>query len=55
MTKAQRDIARKLRVLKYAEEIGNVSKACHYFLITREGFYRRYHLEECVVYCSEMG
>jgi len=40
MTKAQRDITRKLRVLKYADEIGNVSKACRYFGITREGFYK---------------
>jgi transposase InsO family protein len=40
MTRAQRDIARKLRVLKYAEEIGNVSKTCRYFGITREGFYK---------------
>ena len=40
MTKAQRDITRKLRVLKYADEIGNVSKACCHFGITREGFYK---------------
>ena len=31
MTQAQRDINRKLRVLRYAEEIGNVTKACRYF------------------------
>jgi hypothetical protein len=28
MIKVQRDIKRKLRVLNYAKEIGNVSKAC---------------------------
>ena len=39
MTKAQRDIKRKLRVLNYAQEIGNVSKACRYFGISRECFY----------------
>ncbi len=31
MTKAQRDIRRKLRILTYAEEVGNISKACRYF------------------------
>jgi transposase InsO family protein len=40
MTKAQRDIKRKLRVLNYAKEIGNVSKACRYFGISRECFYQ---------------
>lgn len=40
MTKAQRDIKRKLRVLNYAEEIGNVSKACRYFGISREAYYQ---------------
>ena len=40
MTKAQRDIKRKLRVLNYAQEIGNVSKACRYFGISRETFYQ---------------
>ena len=39
MTQAQRDINRKLRVLKYAEEIGNISKACRYFGISRQSFY----------------
>jgi hypothetical protein len=35
MTKINRDIQRKLRVLKHAEEIGEVSKACRYFGIGR--------------------
>jgi transposase len=39
MTKAQRDIRRKLRILAYAERISNVSKACRYFGISRETFY----------------
>lgn len=39
MTKAQRDIKRKLGVLNYAKEIGNVSKACRYYGISREAFY----------------
>ena len=39
MTQAQRDINRKLRVFKYAEEIGNVSKACRHFGISRQSFY----------------
>jgi len=40
MTNAQRDIKRKLRVFAYAEEVGNVSKACRYFGISRETFYK---------------
>ena len=40
MTQAQRDIKRKLKVLEYAREIGNISKACRYFGISRESFYR---------------
>jgi transposase len=40
MTKAQRDIKRKLRVLNYTKEIGNVSKTCLYFGISREAFYQ---------------
>lgn len=39
MTQAQRDISRKLRVLNYAKECGNVSKACRYFGIGRQAFY----------------
>jgi transposase-like protein len=40
MTKAQRDISRKLRILRYGEETGNVAKTCRYFGISREIFYR---------------
>ncbi len=40
MTKAQRDIRRKLRILTYAKRIGNISKACWYFGISRQGFYK---------------
>lgn len=36
---AQRDIARKLKVLNYAKEINNISKTCRYFGICRETFY----------------
>lgn len=39
MTKAQRDIKRKLRVLNYAQAIGNVSKTCRYFGISRKAYY----------------
>lgn len=38
MTNAQRDIARKLRILNYAKEIGNVTKARRHFGISREIF-----------------
>ncbi len=39
MAKAQRDNKRKLRVLHYAEESGNISKTCRYFGISRQAFY----------------
>ena len=35
MTQAERDIRRKLRIFKYAEESGNVAKTCRYFGISR--------------------
>lgn len=38
--KVQSDIRRKLRVLNYVKDIGNVSKACHYYDISRETFYK---------------
>ena len=31
MNKDQREIQRKLRILRYAAEIGHVAKACRYF------------------------
>ena len=40
MTKAQRDILRKKRVLEHAERIGNIRKTCRYFGVSRLGFYR---------------
>jgi transposase InsO family protein len=40
MTQAQHDIARKLRVLNYAKQVGNVSQTCRYFGISRETFYK---------------
>ena len=43
--KAQR-ISRKLKVLNYAKEIGNVSKTCRYFWICRETFYQWKRLYE---------
>jgi len=38
--KALSDIRRKLKVLKYAQEIGNVSKACRYYGVSRETYYQ---------------
>jgi len=38
MTKDQRDIQRKLRILGYAEEIGHVARTCRYFGIGRTSF-----------------
>jgi transposase InsO family protein len=40
MTKAERDIRRKLAVLNHATEARNVSKTCRYFGISRETFYQ---------------
>ena len=40
MSKDKREIQRKLRVLRYAEEIGHVAKTCRYFGIGRASFYR---------------
>lgn len=40
MKHAQRDIRRKLRILRHADQAGNVSKTCRYFGISREIFYR---------------
>jgi len=39
MTKAERDIKRKLRVLQHVEKHGNVAKACRYFGIARQTYY----------------
>jgi transposase len=40
MTKEDRDIQRKLKVLRYAEKFGDVAKACRYFGVGRSSFYR---------------
>lgn len=40
MTQAQRDIARKLRVLNHAKETGNVSHTYRHCGILRETFYK---------------
>ncbi len=40
MTKINREIQRKLRILNHAEQIGDVSKACRYFGVGRASFYR---------------
>ncbi len=40
MNKDQREIQRKLRILRYADEIGSVVKACRYFGVGRSSFYR---------------
>jgi len=38
--KAQHDISRKLNVLNYAKENGNIAKTCRYFGTCRETFYQ---------------
>jgi transposase-like protein len=40
MTQGQRDINRKLRILRHGEETGNIAKTCRYFGISREIFYQ---------------
>ncbi len=40
MTKDHREIQRKLRILRYAEQIGHVAKTCRYFGVVRSSFYR---------------
>ena len=39
MSNAERDIRRKLRVLRHYEEQGNVAKTCRHFGISRQSFY----------------
>jgi transposase-like protein len=36
---AKSDIRRKLSVLNYAKEIGNISKACRHYGVCRETYY----------------
>ena len=40
MNKDQREILRKLRILRHADETGHVAKTCRYFGIGRSSFYR---------------
>ena len=40
MKKEDRDIQRKLKVLRHAKKIGDVGKTCRYFGIGRSSFYR---------------
>lgn len=40
MTKEERDIQRKLKVLRHAEKTGHVAKTCRYFGVGRSSFYR---------------
>src|SRR5260370_22639738 len=40
MNNVDRDIQRKLRALRHAEQIGDVYNACRYFGIGRASFYR---------------
>ncbi len=40
MTKEERDIQRKLKVLRHAEKTGDVGKTCRYFGVGRSSFYR---------------
>ena len=39
MNVQQREIQRRLRVIKHAEKLGNVQRTCHYFGIARSTFF----------------
>ena len=47
MTKTEREIQRKLGLLKYAGEVGDVAKACRYFGVGRASIYRWKPAYEC--------
>ncbi len=40
MNDQQREAQRRLRVIKHAENLGNVRKTCRYFGLSRSTFYR---------------
>ena len=40
MIDQERDVQRKLKVLRHAEQTGNIAKTCRYFGIGRASFYR---------------
>jgi transposase InsO family protein len=40
MTDQERDVQRELKVLRHAEQTGNIAKTCRYFGIGRASFYR---------------
>jgi transposase-like protein len=40
MTKEERDVQRKLKVLRHAEKTGHVARTCRYFGVGRSSFYR---------------
>ena len=40
MNQKERDIQRKLRILRYAEEYGHATRTCRYFGVARASFYR---------------
>ena len=46
MSKAERDMKRKLRVFQYAQKVGDISKACRHFGISRQSFYDWKHRYE---------
>ena len=52
MTDEKREIHRKLKILEYAEQVGDESKACRYFGIGRASFY---HWRKTLVEQGEAG
>jgi len=48
--KAKQDIRRKLKVLRYANETGNVSRACSYYGISRESCCQWKRVSEAILH-----
>ncbi len=52
MAKDQREIQRKLRILRHLEETGHVARTCRYFGTGRSSFYR---WRQAYAECGEAG
>jgi len=47
MGRFRREVQHKLRVLRHAEQIGDVGRACRYFGVGRASFYLYGRLSHC--------
>ncbi len=55
MTKEDRDIQRKLEVLRHAEKTGHVDRTCRFFGFGRSSFYRWRANYEQPGFLADMG